>query len=126
MSIEPIPNDFGQGACPFRFAYDATKFYCSSKNPRVRVNHDGTVLKRPCRICQLATTTDAECEELLKKYLMDNRKRKHQEQLEFQKKKEQIKTEALKERQRLKQRESKPQVDWGNSEYVDTFAMGEE
>lgn len=128
MTIERIPDDFGPESCPLRERCpDPTMFFCGSNDPRVRVNRDGTVLKRLCRICELFKKTGAKSDGLLKKYFMNDGERKQEKKIEYRKKIEQIKIEALKEHQRLKQRDSKAQIDWGNSEAgPDPFAMPEE
>jgi ATPase subunit of ABC transporter with duplicated ATPase domains len=87
------------------------------------VQRDGTVEKEHCRLCErlqaeesfLIRATVTPSGENYKTFLIQKRERRRQEQLEYLKEKERIKTEALKQRQTIRsQNRSEGRVDWGN------------
>jgi len=117
-------DDFGAFACPFRKPHDATTYLCFSRNPMVRVPHDGTIPKDICRLCErlqteqrfLTQTTTTKSGEVFKEYLINDKESKRQEKLDFLRKKEAIKIEAMKQRQKIKEENRRVQVNYDGND----------
>jgi hypothetical protein len=128
-------DEIGPLACPFRKVRDTTTFTCLSLKPAIRVQRDGTVEKEDCRLCErlqaeesfLIRATVTPSGENYKTFLIQKRERRRQEQLEYLKEKERIKTEALKQRQTIRrQNPSQARVDWGDQgPSCDSFEIGD-
>jgi len=116
-------DEIGPLACPFRVLGDTTTYTCLSLKPAIRVQRDGRVEKEHCKLCErlqaeesfLIRATVTPSGENYKTFLIQKRERRRQEQLEYLKEKERIKTEALKQRQTIRsQNRSEGRVDWGD------------
>jgi len=128
-------DEIGGVNCPFRKVRDTTTFTCLSLKPAIRVQRDGTVEKEDCRLCErlqaeesfLIRATVTPSGENYKTFLIQKRERRRQEQLEYLKEKERIKTEALKQRQTIRrQNPSQARVDWGDQgPSHDPFEIGD-
>jgi hypothetical protein len=117
-------DDFGAFACAFRKADDATTYLCFSRNPMVRVPHDGVIPKDICRLCErlqirerfFTQPTTTKSGQVFKQYLTDEEERKRREKLEYFRNKEAIKTEATKERKKIREQDRRAKVNWDEND----------